>query len=407
MFWQGDFLCEESNNTILFPNKSDSPSDITIWEKQIDNNGNADGATNIIKGTDGNFIIVGSTGPVCLKPEYNSDGLVIKINPDGEIIWQKQFGGKGTDMLSSGIVKGEHFLITGCKWIPQKGRDIWLLELDKDGNIVKEKTFGSNYNDGVAQIISTPDNGYLLIGETKSSIIKKSDVWLIKLDENFDILWSKTYDLGGEDTGVSIAPIGNENFIFIANTYTKNYGGLFQQSFANYVVIDQKGNILKKQIFNKGPKNKFTRIKPTIDGGAVIVGATSIYEKFPSEDIWILKLDKNADVEWTKVYISPGRYDGGFDILQVSDGGYVVIAYSQVQQTPDMNFDNFCLMRLNYKGDILWTRIWGGPDNDDLLSIIPVGEKTFIAVGVKGSISWPLNRVPGNSDIYVIKIRVD
>jgi len=400
-------LCEDISITIQFPQKSTPPSDLTIWEKQIDNNGNADGATNIIKGPDGNFIIVGATGPVRLKPNCNSDGLVIKISPDGEVIWKKQFGDKGTDMLSSGSVKGTNYLIVGCKGTTQKGRDVWILELDRDGNIVKEKTFGGNYNDGAAHIISTPDNGYLLIGQTKLSVFRKSDVWLIKLDENLDILWSKIYDLGGESSGAYIAPIGYENFIFIANTCTKNYGGLFQQGFATYIVIDQKGNILKKRTFNKGPKNKFIRIKPTSDGGAVIAGTTSMKEKFPSEDIWILKLDKNADVEWTKIYESYSRYDGAFDIVQDSDGGYVVVAYSQVQQTPEMNFDNFCLIRLNNKGDILWTRMWGGPDNDDLLSIIPVGDKTFIAAGAKGSVSWPLNKIPGNADIYVIKFHVE
>ncbi|MGB9591099.1 MAG: hypothetical protein ACPL1K_01125 [Candidatus Kryptoniota bacterium] len=66
------------------------------------------------------------------------------------------------------------------------------------------------------------------------------------------------------------------------------------------------------QTFNQGLKNKFHKVRPTNDGGAIIVGATSVIENFPSEDIWLVKLDMNADTVWTKIIGSYNRYDGGF-----------------------------------------------------------------------------------------------
>ncbi|MGB9595870.1 MAG: hypothetical protein ACPL7B_06270 [Candidatus Poribacteria bacterium] len=377
---------------------------LTIWEKQFDNNGNADAATDVVEGTDGNFVIVGATGPIRFRLGYSSDGMVIKIDPDGNLLWKRHFGDDRIDLFSSVIIKEDNYIIVGCKTCPPHARQAWLLELDPNGNIVKEKTFGGNYDDGAADIISTIDNGYLVIGQTKVAWNRQSDVWLIKLNSDFEIVWTKTYDLGNEDTGLSIAPIGNKNFIIIANTYTKNYGSLFQQGFSTYMVVDQDGNILKKQTFDQGPKNKFNKIKPTSDGGAIIVGATSIREKFPSEDTWIIKLDNNADVVWTRVFNSYGRYDGGFNIIQTSDDGYIVTAYSQIEQTPQMNFDNFWLLRLKSTGETLWSHTWGGPDNDDLFSIIYTSDGAYLLVGVKGAVSWPLDKVPGPSDFYVIKI---
>ncbi|MBC7262107.1 MAG: hypothetical protein H5T63_08840 [Chloroflexi bacterium] len=203
--------------------------------------------------------------------------------------------------------------------------------------------------------------------------------------------------------GTSIMPFQGDKFIITAVACTANCGGLNQQGFASYFVIDSAGNILKTKTFTDGPKNKFLKISPTSDSGAVIVGATSVMEKFPSEDTWVIKLDSYAEPAWTKIMSSYGRYDGAHDIVQTSDGGYVVAAYSQIEQTPEMNFDNFWMLRLNKDGDTLWTRVWGGPDNDDAYSVIPTSDGGFILAGFKNAISWPLNAIPGPADFYVIK----
>lgn len=98
-------------------------------------------------------------------------------------------------------------------------------------------------------------------------------------------------------------------------------------------------------------KNKIARITRTTDRGAIIVGATSMQEAFPSQDPWILELDASAEVYWTRIISTCGRYDGVFDVEQLADSGYLVAGYSQSQQTQEMNFDNLWLARLSSEGD--------------------------------------------------------
>jgi hypothetical protein len=246
-----------------------------------------------------------------------------------------------------------------------------------------------------------------MTGRTQSFGVQdgKGDVWLVKLDPNGEIIWHKTYDLGAEDGGTSLISWGADRYILTADTCTANCRSLLTpQVFASYLVIDADGHILKTRTFNEGPKNKFGAIIPTRDGGAVIVGATSMQEKFPSEDTWIVKLDANAEVAWTRILTSYGRYDGAYDIVQMPDGGYVVAAYSQVYQTPEMNFDNFWMVRLNSAGEILWSRTWGGPQNDDILSVILTSDGGVVLAGFRDAVSWPLDEIPGPSDVYVIKM---
>ena len=244
-----------------------------------------------------------------------------------------------------------------------------------------------------------------MIGQTKSFGSRNggADVWLVRLDANGNTVWSQTYDLGGEDMGTSLAPFQRDSYIITAITCTGNCGELLQQGFASYLVIDSTGKVLKTQTFTEGKKNKFMKIKPTEDGGAVIVGATSAREKFPSEDTWLVKLDANANISWMKILESYGAYDGGLDIVQTPDGGYVIAAYSQIYQTPSMNYDNFWMLRLSDKGDVLWTRLWGGPHNDDARALTPTLDGGFVLAGFRDAVSWPLDEIPGPADFYLVK----
>lgn len=362
-------------------------------------------AWDVVETPEGAFVVVGTTGPTPCLLGCNWDGWVIKISAQGNLIWDRQLGGNGADLLTSVVLYGNDYIATGSKYVFPHARQGWLLKISPNGDLVWEKTLGGDQDDSTAETTVSPDGGFLTIGQTQSFGTRdgKSDVWLVKWNSDGDTVWTKTYDLGGEDMGTSIMPFQHNRILITAVTCTANCGGLLQQGYASYHVMDSAGNILKSETFAEGPKNIFHKIKPTSDGGAVIVGTTSMEEKFPSADTWIVKLDSEANVAWMKIIRSYGRYDGAFDVAQTSDGGYVVAGYSQAYQTPEMNFDNFCMLRLDGNGDVLWTRLWGGPDNDDAYSVIPTSDGGFVLAGFRDAVSWPLNAIPGPADFYVIK----
>jgi len=397
-----------SSSTPLSPPRATSPAALSVvWEKRFDNNGKADLAADIVETPDGDLVVVGVTGPTPCLLWCNTDGWIIKLNARGELLWARQIGSGQADSFNSVTLNGNHYWITGTRYVFPYGYQAWLLEMAPDGSVVWEKTFGGNQDEFVVETIPTPDGNFLMTGRTVSFGVQdgKGDVWLVKLNPNGEIIWSKTYDLGAEDGGTALTPWGSNRYILTADTCTADCRSILTPHvFASYLVLDANGNILKAQTFNEGPKNKFGSIIPTRDGGAVIVGGTSMQETFPSEDAWIVKLDANADVAWMRIFNSRGRYDGAYDIVQMPDGGYVVSAYSQVYQTPEMNFDNFWIMRLNSAGEDLWSRIWGGPDNDDPVSMIRTSDGGIVAVGFMDAVSWPLDKIPGPSDFYVIKM---
>ncbi|MGC8826683.1 MAG: hypothetical protein ACP5TV_06745, partial [Anaerolineae bacterium] len=241
------------------------------WEKQFDNNGRADLAADVMETSDGDLVVVGVTGPTPCLIGCNVDGWIIKINAHGDLLWTRQAGGNGADVLTSVILKGNEYWITGSKYAFPNAHQAWLLEIAPDGRVVWEKTFGGSQDDLGVETIPTPDGNFLMVGSTRSFGVQDSgDVWLVKLDPDGEIIWSKTYDLGAEDGGSSLIAWGADRYILTAKSCTANCRDLLTpQLFATYLVMDANGDILKTQTFNEGPKNKFDKIRPTRDGGAV------------------------------------------------------------------------------------------------------------------------------------------
>lgn len=375
------------------------------WERQYDNHANADFAWDIAETPQGDFVVVGSTGPTPCVLWCNWDGWVIKIDAQGEFLWSRQLGGNGDDLLASVIVTGEDFLIAGSKYVFPYARQAWLVKMTRDGDVAWEKTLGGSQADSAAEIIPCSDGNFLVIGQTESYGTQdgKADVWLMKITPAGDLVWARTYDLGAEDIGSSIAPFSGGRFIVAAIACTDDCDGFFRQGFASYLILDAGGNLLKKAAFPDGPKSTFLKVKPTADGGAILVGATSVAEKFPSEDMWVVKLDANGDVSWTRIVRSWARYDGAADVIQTPDGAYVVVAYTQAYQRTGTDFDNVWMLRFSGDGHLLWECMWGGPDNDDPHAVIQAADGGVVIAGFRDAVSWPLTEIPGPADFYVVR----
>ncbi|MGC8804577.1 MAG: hypothetical protein ACP5JO_06670 [Candidatus Ratteibacteria bacterium] len=379
----------------------------SIWEKQYDNSGNADIGWAITASFDNGFIIVGASGSSkILGARKNYQGLVIKIDSEGNVVKMKSFGSSGQDLLSSVVCDGTYFIAAGSKIEPPYKRQGWIIKFDSDLNLLWEKTFGGEQDDSFSQVINAGDRNFFLIGETKSYGKKdgRSDVYMVQIDDSGNLKWQQTYDLGSDDIGTSIAQLKDGKYVIAAVSCTKNPGSLLQEGFSTCIIINQNGTIVKQRKFMEGKKNKFLKVKAISDGGAILVGTTSMLDKFPSEDTWIVRLNENCDILWSKIITSPGRYDGAFDVVEM-DTGFIVVGYSQVHQSEQMNFDNFAVNVLDKNGNVLANREWGFQDNDDLYGIIKLGSDTVMIVGFKNAVSWPLTKIPGNSDIYLIKMK--
>ncbi|MGB9721883.1 MAG: T9SS type A sorting domain-containing protein [bacterium] len=388
---------------------------IPTWERRYGIPDRAEFALGgIVETINGDFVVSGATFNRSPFNLWGIDGYIVKINAYGDTLWTRRVGsmgiGAGMDFIFDVIINSNNELVfTGSRYVnPSVKRQLWFLKLSQNGDSLMDKRIGGAGEDNGGEIIQNPDGTYMILGDTRSfgTQIGGSDVWLLKLNQNGDTIWTKTYDLNYQDNGSGIIPFQNGNYLITTFSVTDSLqvGPWFiaYMGFASYFVIDSSGNVLKLVVLDEDSLTQFADIRPTSDGGAIIAGSRSVYDIFPCRDIWVLKLNANADTVWTKTIGGYGKYDGGMSILQSNNGGYYLAAYSQTYTTPEMDYDNWWLLRLNDNGDTIWTKWWGGPLNDDPSGIIPTSDGGIIIAGWRDANSWD-SLTLGPADFWVIK----
>jgi hypothetical protein len=189
--------------------------------------------SHIIKLNNGNF----ACGGYITTDSTRNDFVITCVSKQGEVIWKHVLGGTNDDggpfpgnreflcktsdggVFFAGASSSLNGDIPGCRG----GFDIFVARLDSLGNILWTDTYGGDKTEYLSSIAATPDNGCVFSATTLSDnngdvpanhSVEKSDIWIVKLNAEGDIAFSKTYGGSGNETALSIKTSGDGNYIF-------------------------------------------------------------------------------------------------------------------------------------------------------------------------------------------------
>ncbi len=358
----------------------------TYWAKSYGGN-DVDAGSCIQQTADGGFVVVGNT--------YSfgsgfSDFWVIKMNSDGSIVWEKCYG-MAKDEHAYCIQQtsdGGYIVAGGTNSTGLGSADVWILKLDENGNILWEKSYGGSGYDYAYYIAQTSDSGYIVAGTTDSFGAGNDDVLIMKLSENGTVEWQKTYGGNDYEWVGNIVETSDGGYIFCGGGYFSNGAGLCD---AWVVKLSSNGDIVWQKIYGGSDYDSAMYILPTSDGGYVVSGYTCSFGQ-GEEDIWILKLDSNGDIIWQKTYGDSGSNVQTFTPLErTSDGGYVVSGV----------FGNdIWIVKLDSNGDVVWQKKYGGTQWDEPAFITETLDGGFILTGYATSFGI-------NGELWVLKVGSD
>ncbi|NOX46745.1 MAG: T9SS type A sorting domain-containing protein, partial [Chlorobi bacterium] len=268
----------------------------------------------IVETNDGGFLLgggsgIGTGGNIICEPygsDY-SDAVLFKLDVDLNIEWQRCYGGTDDDVVSGMLeVEDGYILLIGTYsndgdvsgW--HGGSDIWVVKIDFDGNILWQNCLGGSFNESSQIIFRLGNDNIMIIGSTESQdgdVVGNhsqseysNDIWLVKLNGEGDLLWQQC--IGG---------LGNEETRF----------GAIKKSDTDFVIAGQ---------FNKGP---------SFDVGCVPFG---LYADMP--DVWLFEVKDTTtfvtDYEAfpenkLKVYPNPARDYVLFESKKVPFSGKITI----------------------------------------------------------------------------------
>jgi len=180
------------------------------------------------------------------------------------------------------------------------------------------KTYGGTSWDEVSSVQQTSDGGYILAGYTSSFGAGGYDAFLIKTDENGNIVWIKTYGGTGGDFSYSVQQASDGGYIVAGGTNSFGAGGLD----VFLIKTDADGNIIWAKTY-RGTGDEWARsFHQTSDGGYILAGATNSFG-VGGYDILLIKTDANGNIIWAKTYRGTDD-EKAYSVKQTSDGGYIV-----------------------------------------------------------------------------------
>ncbi len=353
------------------------------------------------------------------------DFWVVKLDPLGEIEWEQTYGGSKIDLIRSiqqtldggYIVAGSSESSDGDVGGNYGLADGWILKIDQNGEIEWEKNYGSIGYDYITNIQETADGSFIVVGAIADIEVDIyiQDIWIFKINELGEIEWEKQYG-GSENEGVNSIQLTVDGGYIIAGYSASNDGDVEDnKGKADYWILklDQNGELEWQKCYGGSEGDFPAEIQQTVDGGYIIAGAS--YSKDGDveganegifEDSWILKLDQNGELEWQKVY-GGSFYDYTSSVQQTPDNGYILAGVTRSTDgdiSTNYGYSDAWILKLDVDGDMEWEKSFGGSFFDWANTIQATTDGGFIVVGNSASDDGDVGGNYGKADCWVFKL---
>ena len=370
----------------------------SLWTKTFGGSDD-DGGFAVQQTSDGGYIVIGYTA------SYGAgfyDVWMIKTDAAGDTLWTKTFGGSDRDVGSSvqQTSDGGYIITADTESYGAGSSDVWMIKTDAAGDTLWTKIFGgSSYDEGYS-VQQTLDGGYVVIGRTASDDIGAEgwDALLIKTDADGNTLWIKTYGVSNWDYGFSGQQTSDRGYI-ITGVTTSTLPG--QDDFDVWLIkTDAAGDTLWTKSFRGRSHDMGWSVQQTSDGGYIIAGETGYLRVGNPSYVWLIKTDADGNMQWRKTF-GGSDTEVGSSVQQTSDGGYIITGHTE---SYGAGSDDVWLIKTDAGGDTLWTKTFGGGDDDWGNSVQQTSDGGYIITGATYSYGFAGYQV---SDVWLIKTARD
>ncbi len=319
-------------NTDIAVIKMNKNDNVINWKKQYGGNKEEKGRAIDVLGSD-----IYLTGYEVSDPAGgNYDIVVMKLNTSGAVQWKNQYGGTGDDK-GNDIAVGDGIYVTGSETSDIDGgeEDIFVMKLNSSGTLLWKKQYGGTGED-IGQSIVFADNSVFVTGyEMSDSDGGLSDVFVMKLDTNGNTIWQKQY--GGVNTDRAYSIVYLNSFLYVTGYEMSDSNGGYADIFV--MKLDNNGNVVWKKQYGGSGNDKAYAIH-VYDNYLYVTGeensdpqagANYIGGSLGKKDLFIMRLDPaDGSVIWKQQH---GGVNDEKGLGIASAYGYIYIIGEEASDT--------------------------------------------------------------------------
>ncbi len=400
----------------------------------------------------------GVGGDKATANQGSGDFWIIKIDNVGVKQWEKDFGGNNYDELfeAQQTTDGGYILggwsnsgISGDKSEASIGAgDYWVVKTDQNGNLQWNKTFGGTSEDYLQAIKQTSDGGYILAGRSNSGISGNKtqanrgtvgvtwDYWVVKIDATGTKQWDQTYGGFDDDQLFSAQQTSDGGYIFGGYSGSGITGEKSQasQGLDDYWIVKTDVNGVKQwdKSFGGTSADQLQMLIQTSDGGYLMGGGSAsgaTGDKSQASrgnfDYWVVKTTAAGAKQWDKRFGGTSA-DNLFDVIQTNDGGYLLGGASSSAASGDKSQGNrgtvgttydYWVVKISATGSLQVEKRFGGSSDEYAKSITETSDGSYLVAGwstsglsgdksqaSRGSIDYWLSKISGPNSITTLAL---
>ncbi len=274
----------------------------------------------IVKTYDGNYVSGGGVEDT----SGVRNPFVFKFNEQGDTLWTKAYAKPTyTPLFELVQTPDSGFAFVGYITMPNGNFDYYLMRTDQDGDILWEKTYGAANHDIGIGIDLTPEGGFILSGGTDNYGNGQTDGWNIKVEPTSgQVQWDKTYGTIRDDCGSLTRHLGGYFYLMRQCLDTVINQGDYHLPY--YIAkLYPNGEIMWQTFFNGPEVINIYNIVPLLDTSYILMGYKS--EFLGSEaSIWVAKVGSDGDKCWQREYVMEENNSYYMtDVALAPDGGLI------------------------------------------------------------------------------------
>lgn len=332
--------------------------------------GNYEGCGSVLQNSEGDYLMLGQSTQTSSLNDYKL--LLVKTDAAGDVIWSKSYGGNkrddGSDIIQAR--DGGFLLLGNTSSFGSAEENIYLVKLDKDGNQLWQKTFGKIGNNRGTDIIVNRNGGYVFTGimETSTGL---NDLVIIAIDETGNLLWQHTYGGSGYEKGTRVIQTYDGGFMICGSSRPSR-----EQEDDSYLVkTNAKGIIEWTRTYKNHKSDGAFSIKQTYDGNYIVCGYTFCPDG-GGPGSYLMKIDAFGNPLWKKCF--KGHL---WDVAIHDDGCFVGMGYQKRIGSSTANGDDAYILKISPEGDSLWSAYFGNTKRESVYSFCRSKDAAYALVG--------------------------
>ena len=298
--------------------------------------------SDVVLAEDGSILAVGATNFLHFPP-YSGDALFVKLTVEGDLLWERTWGGEGYEHAWSVATAGDGgFYVFGeTDSYGAGGRDFFLLKIAEDGTENWFRTYGGSGREWPFGMLPLSNGDLLIYGYTESEGSGENQ-YAIRVQPDGDPIWEYIAESPGDELVIDAIETGEGDLVLAV--VTGEDGGL--------VRLDAGGSVQWSTRYELDGWQFASQIAPVDEEGFLLAGFEMSSDTQMRADTWLARCTTTGELEWETTFGDPSSDDYAQSLIQLDDGTYLMGGIGK----------GMPLSRIDRDGNILWGRSLVGED---------------------------------------------